>query len=121
MSVAYGTVPSTEERFKILDRAVELGATFWDTADIYGDSEKLVGEWFKKSGKRDEVFVATKFGLSRENPRNPQNSSAKYCKENCDRSLGLLGIDSIDLYYLHMPNPETPIEETVRAMAELKA
>jgi aryl-alcohol dehydrogenase-like predicted oxidoreductase len=121
MSVAYGTIPSSEERFKILDRAVELGATFWDTADIYGDSEKLVGEWFKRTGKRDQIFLATKFGLNRENPRSTPNSSAQYCKESCDRSLGLLGIDSIDLYYLHLPNPQTPIEESLRAMAELKA
>lgn len=88
---------------------------------IYGDSEALVGKWFKRTGKRNDIFIATKFGMSRDNPMLPRNSSASYCKESCARSLGLLGIDSIDLYYLHMPNHDTPIEETMRAMAELKA
>ena len=87
---------------------------------IYGDSEALVGEWFKRTGKRDQIFIATKFGLNRQNPHLPPNSSPEYCKESCARSLGLLGVDSIDLYYLHIPNAETPIEETVRAMVELK-
>lgn len=52
-----------EERFKVLDHAYEAGATFWDTSDIYGDSEELFGKWFKRTGKRDEIFLATKFGV----------------------------------------------------------
>lgn len=88
---------------------------------MYGDSEEVVGKWFKRTGKRDQIFICTKFGLNPKNPMSPPNSSPEYCKECCTRSLGRLGIDSIDLYYLHMPNPDTPIESTMRAMAELKA
>lgn len=57
LSSAYGAVESTEERLKVLDRAYELGETFWDSADVYADSEDLVGEWFKRSGKRNDVSV----------------------------------------------------------------
>lgn len=63
LSAFYGAIESDEDRFKVLDRAVELGATFWDTADVYLDSEDLVGKWFKRTGKRDEIFLATKFGV----------------------------------------------------------
>lgn len=61
--MAYGAVESDEERFKVLDHAYEIGSTFWDTANVYGDSEELLGKWFKRTGKRDEIFLATKFGV----------------------------------------------------------
>ncbi|KAF2727983.1 putative aldo/keto reductase [Polyplosphaeria fusca] len=122
LSGGYGPVPSDEERFKILDRAVELGATFWDTADIYLDSEELIGKWFKRTGKRDQIFLASKFGIVMENGLNFKgiNSSAEYCKQACERSLERLGVDYIDLYYAHRLNPDTPVEQTMRALLDLQ-
>jgi aryl-alcohol dehydrogenase-like predicted oxidoreductase len=117
----YGSVPSDEERFAILDRAYELGSTFWDSADLYGDSEELVGRWFKRTGKRSEIFLASKFGFVKGSKTLELDSSAEYCKKACAESLRILDIDYIDLYYLHHANPETPIEETMRALAELQA
>ncbi|TPX12571.1 uncharacterized protein E0L32_000748 [Thyridium curvatum] len=121
LSYAYGTVPPDEERFQLLDRALELGCTFWDTADLYGDSEELLGRWFKRTGNRDKIFLASKFGFVKGEPGYAVESSAEYCKKACEESLRLLGTDHIDLYYLHHPNPRVPIEQTIRAMAELKA
>ncbi|BCS20898.1 putative aldo-keto reductase (AKR13) [Aspergillus puulaauensis] len=115
----YGTTPGEEQQFAILDRALELGATFWDTSDLYGDSEKLLGKWFQRTGKRNEIFLASKFGFL--GGPGSVDSSASYCKTACEASLERLGVDSIDLYYMHMANPETPIEETMRALVELKA
>lgn len=60
LSAYYGAIDDDETRFKFLDRAYELGATFWDTADVYGDSEELIGRWFKRTGKREEIFLVTK-------------------------------------------------------------
>ncbi|KAI1750611.1 putative aldo-keto reductase [Xylaria castorea] len=117
----YGSYPSDQERFKILDRALELGVTFWDSSDLYGDSEEIVGKWFKRTGKRGDIFIATKFGYIVDSQRYKVDSSAAYCKQACDESLRRLGIDSIDLYYAHNVNPETPIEVTMRAMKELQA
>ncbi|KAI1321243.1 putative aldo-keto reductase [Xylariaceae sp. FL0255] len=116
----YGALPSDEERFKVLDRALELGATFWDTSDLYGDSEVHVGDWFKRTGKRDSIFIATKFGYVKGSKSHDINSSAEYCKKACEQSLKRLGVDSIDLYYAHNVNVNTPIEETMRAMKELQ-
>ncbi|KAI1506625.1 putative aldo-keto reductase [Biscogniauxia marginata] len=117
----YGSVPGEEELLAVLDRAFELGSIFWDTSDLYGDNEELVGKWFKRTGKRDQIFLATKFGYIKGSKTLETDSSAAYCKKACERSLQALGIESIDLYYLHNANPETPIEETMRAMAELQA
>ncbi|EED12136.1 aldo/keto reductase, putative [Talaromyces stipitatus ATCC 10500] len=122
MTGIYGTAPSEEERFKILDRAAEIGATFWDTADIYGDNEEMLAKWFQQTGKRDKIFLATKFGIMMEGFRfKGINSSADYCKQQCDASLKRLGTDKIDLYYAHRLNHDTPIEETMRALAQLQA
>ncbi|KAK9415858.1 putative Aldo/keto reductase [Seiridium unicorne] len=119
---AYGTRPSDEERFEILDNALALGETFWDTADIYGDSEEMIGRWFKRTGKRDEVFVATKFGNVMDGPQfKGMDSSGECCKKSCYKSLNNLGIDCIDLFYVHGLNPDTPIEETMRALVELQS
>ncbi|KAI1426459.1 putative aldo-keto reductase [Xylaria sp. FL1777] len=117
----YGSYPSDLERFRVYDRALELGVTFWDTSDLYGDSEEMVGKWFKRTGKRDDIFIATKFGYIVGNGQYGIDSSAAYCKKACENSLKRLGIDSIDLFYAHNVNPETPIEETMRAMKELQA
>ncbi|KAF2807001.1 Aldo/keto reductase, partial [Mytilinidion resinicola] len=117
----YGSFPSDEERFAILDRAYELGARNWDSSDLYGDNEELLAKWFKRTGKRDEIFLATKFGFVKGSKSLALDSSGEYCKKACAESLRVLEIDSIDLYYMHHANPKTPIEETMRALVELKA
>jgi aryl-alcohol dehydrogenase-like predicted oxidoreductase len=110
------------ESLATLERALELGVTFYDTADMYGPytNEELVGRFLK--GKRDRVVLATKFGIVRD-PANPQvrgiNGRPDYVRSSCDGSLKRLGVETIDLYYLHRVDPGTPIEETVGAMAGL--
>jgi aryl-alcohol dehydrogenase-like predicted oxidoreductase len=110
------------ESIATIHRALELGITLLDTADVYGPhtNEELVGRAIK--GKRDEVILATKFGIVRD-PANPQkrsvNGKPDYVKQACEASLKRLGVDHIDLYYQHRVDPDTPIEETVGAMAEL--
>ncbi|KAI3571630.1 NADP-dependent oxidoreductase domain-containing protein [Fusarium oxysporum f. sp. albedinis] len=121
LSVFYGKPRSNEERFLLLDKALELGATHWDSSDLYGDSEQLLGQWFKRTGKRDQIFFASKFGFFK-GLVDPTaiDSSAEYCKKACAATLSRLGTDYIDLYYMHRANPNTPIEETMRAMVDLK-
>jgi len=114
----YGKTQPDEERFKILDAVLDNGCKFWDTADIYMDSEDLIGNWFKRTGKRDEIFLATKCGIVHQ-PGRSVNGEPEYIKQACARSLKRLGIDQIDLYYLHRADPQTPIELSVGAMAEL--
>jgi aryl-alcohol dehydrogenase-like predicted oxidoreductase len=110
------------ESIATIHRALELGITFLDTSDVYGPhtNEELVGRAIK--GKRDEVVLATKFGIVRD-PMNPgaRGVSGKpdYVRQSCEGSLRRLGVDHIDLYYQHRVDPATPIEETVGAMAEL--
>ena len=109
---------------RTLDRALELGVAFWDTADMYGPhtNEQLVGKALE--GRRDRVFLATKFGIQRA-PDDPTkrgiNGAPEYVRSACDASLERLGTDHLDLYYQHRVDPDTPIEETVGAMAELVA
>lgn len=113
--LAYGSTEDDESRFKVLDRLVELGCTNWDTSDFYGDSEALIGKWFKRSGKRDQIFLATKFALT----PNGVCGAPEYAKEACHKSLQLLGIDAIDLYYIHAIDQTVPIEKTMGALKEL--
>ena len=120
MSEFYGT-GDEEESVTTIHRAIELGITFLDTADMYGPftNEKLVGRAI--ADRRDEVVLATKFGNVRGEDGSFLGVSGKpdYVREACDASLSRLGIDHIDLYYQHRVDPETPIEETVGAMKEL--
>ncbi len=121
MSFAYGT-PDHDEAVATIERALELGVTFFDTADIYGfgHNEELVGKAL--ASRREEVVLATKFGIYL-NPDDPSSrgvrGDADYVRQACDASLGRLGLDHIDLYYQHRPDVTVPIEETVGAMAEL--
>jgi len=120
LSAFYGKLEADEERFKVLDRAYELGELNWDSADAYLDSEDLLGKWFKRTGKRNEIFLATKFANQFVDGKRVIDSSPEYCKRACEKSLKRLGIDYIDLYYCHRVDGKTPIEKTVQAMAELK-
>jgi aryl-alcohol dehydrogenase-like predicted oxidoreductase len=121
MSEFYGETDETESKATI-NRALDLGINFLDTADVYGPlkNEELVGATIKE--RRDEVFLATKFGIVRD-PDNPTrrgvSGKPEYVREACEASLKRLGTDHIDLYYQHRVDPDTPIEETVGAMAEL--
>src|ERR1035438_4538869 len=111
-----------DESIATIHRALDLGITFLDTADVYGPhkNEELVGRAIK--GKRDQVVLATKFGIVRD-PENPSlrgvNGKPDYVKKACDASLKRLGVEHIDLYYQHRVDPQTPIEETVGALAQL--
>ncbi|KAJ7813692.1 NADP-dependent oxidoreductase domain-containing protein [Mycena olivaceomarginata] len=116
ISTFYGAVESDEERFKVLDAAHAAGSTFWDTADVYGDSEELIGKWFKRTGKRADIFLCSKFGLAP--PTYAPDGSPAYVKTATESSLKKLGVNYIDLYYLHRADLNTPIEHTVAAMAE---
>jgi aryl-alcohol dehydrogenase-like predicted oxidoreductase len=119
MSFAYGTRDDASST-ATLERALDLGINHLDTADVYGlgDNEELVGAVVRR--RRDEVFLATKFA-NRESSDGGRfvDSSAAWARSACDASLKRLGIDTIDLYYMHRRNPSTPIEETVGALASL--
>src|SRR4029077_19501599 len=120
MSEFYGPGDDAES-LRTIHRALELGITFLDTADVYGPytNEQLV--WRAIRGRRDGVVLATKFG----NVRGPDGSWAgingrpEYVRQACDASLSRLGVEHIDLYYQHRVDPKVPIEETVGAMADL--
>jgi len=120
MSEFYGT-GDEDESIATIHRAIELGVTFLDTADMYGPftNEKLVGKAI--ADRRDQVVLATKFGNVRGEDGSFRGVSGKpdYVREACDASLSRLGVDHIDLYYQHRVDPETPIEETIGAMKEL--
>jgi aryl-alcohol dehydrogenase-like predicted oxidoreductase len=121
MSEFYGTADSAEA-IATIRQALDLGITLLDTADVYGPqtNEQLVGEAI--ADRRDEVILATKFGIVRD-PENPRargvNGRPDYVMRSCDASLRRLQSDHIDLYYQHRVDPDVPIEETVGAMAEL--
>jgi len=120
MSDFYG--PSDDAKsIETLHHAIDIGVRFWDTADMYGTgrNEELVGRGLE--GRRDEVVLATKFGVVRgaDGAVLGINGRPDYVRQACDASLQRLGTDHIDLYYQHRVDPQVPIEETVGAMAEL--
>ncbi|SDP46884.1 Predicted oxidoreductase [Ralstonia sp. 25mfcol4.1] len=121
MSEFYGAHDDTES-IRTIHHAIDNGVNFIDTADIYGPhtNEQLVGRAL--AGRRDQVVLATKFGIVRD-PANPgargANGRPEYVRASCDASLKRLGVDHIDLYYQHRVDPDTPIEDTVGAMADL--
>ncbi|UAK33650.1 aldo/keto reductase [Nocardia asteroides] len=119
MSHAYGAADDAQS-IATLHHALDLGVTLLDTADFYGagHNEELIGRAI--AGRRDEVVLATKFGFAnRLGEPTRIRGDAAYVRQACDASLRRLGVDHIDLYYLHRVDPQVPIEETVGAMAEL--
>ncbi|MFG2693981.1 aldo/keto reductase [Kitasatospora sp. NPDC051984] len=123
MSEFYGPT-DTEEALATLGRALELGVTLFDTADIYGSgaNEELIGPFVR--AHREQVVLATKFGIERraDDPSyRAVNNEPAYIRQAVDASLRRLGVDEIDLYYMHRRNPEVPLAESVGAMAELVA
>ncbi|MNC01633.1 General stress protein 69 [compost metagenome] len=122
MTDFYTTGTDTREATATLHRALELGVNLLDTADMYGPytNEELIGKAI--AGKRDQVFLASKFGIVRD-PANPTargvNGRPQYIRQSIDGTLKRLGVDTLDLYYQHRIDPQVAIEETVGAMAEL--
>ena len=122
MSDFYSTGADRQEAIATLHRALELGVTLLDTADMYGPhtNEELVGEAIK--GKRQQVFLATKFGILRD-PADPSargvSSRPEYIRRSVEGSLRRLGVEEIDLYYQHRVDPQVPIEDVVGTMADL--
>jgi aryl-alcohol dehydrogenase-like predicted oxidoreductase len=118
LSVFYGTVKPDSERLALLDQAHSIGELFWDSSDMYGDSEDLLGKWFSANpDKRNDIFLATKFAVR---DGHVIDSTPEWCKEACEKSLKRLGLKQIDLYYCHRVDQKTPIEKTVEAMKQLK-
>jgi aryl-alcohol dehydrogenase-like predicted oxidoreductase len=122
MSQSYGVRGDDDESIATVHAAIEAGCTFIDTADVYGDgaNEELVGRAL--AGRRDQVVLATKFGFQRstagQGVPNVVNGTPEYARSAIDASLRRLGVDHVDLWYLHRRDPQVPIEETVGAMAE---
>jgi len=118
MSEFYGPADESES-IATIHRALSLGVTLLDTADMYGPhtNEQLVGKAI--ADRRDDVVLATKFGIVREDGQRRIDSSPDYARRACEASLRRLGVDHIDLYYMHRRNPGVPIEETVGGMADL--
>src|SRR6202171_4259106 len=115
------SVQDDVKAIELIHHALDLGLNFLDTANIYGDSEIKVGKALL--GRRDGVVLATKFGIVTDSPVQDRgvDGSPENARRACDKSLERLGVEQIDLYYLHRVDPKVPIEETVGAMAQLVA
>jgi aryl-alcohol dehydrogenase-like predicted oxidoreductase len=122
----FGWTVTESDAFRLLDRAVDLGLNFIDTADVYskwapgnrgGESETIIGKWFARSGKRSSVVLATKVGMDLGDGK--KGLSAKYIAHAAEASLKRLQTDTIDLYFSHQDDKETPLEETLGAYAKL--
>lgn len=122
----FGWTLNESESFRLLDAAAGAGLTFVDTADVYsrwaeghrgGESESIIGKWFARSGRRAEVFLATKVGMDMGGGK--KGLRAPYIKEAVEASLGRLQTDYIDLYQAHRDDPDTPLEETLGAFEDL--
>ncbi|MFD6672950.1 aldo/keto reductase [Rhodococcus zopfii] len=118
MSEFYGRADDTQS-LRVIHSALDGGVSVLDTADMYGDghNEELVGRALR--GRRDQAFVATKFGIRRDGERRWHDAGPAYARSACEASLRRLGVDTIDLYYLHRLDEHTPIEDTIGAMAGL--
>ncbi|KAF7373505.1 malate dehydrogenase [Mycena sanguinolenta] len=118
---AYYGQTDQAQAFATLSRAAELGITFWDCADIYGSSEEVLGDWFTQTGRRAEIFLATKFGAIDLRPDAPKNvfapcSDPAYIAQAFERSLARLKTDYVDLYYQHRVDPRVPIEVVLESL-----
>jgi aryl-alcohol dehydrogenase-like predicted oxidoreductase len=121
-SMMHGLGTDEETSFAILDRALAGGVSFWDTADVYGNdglSERILGRWFERTGKRDEVVLATKFRFKMGPGPLGTGASRRRIVKACEDSLRRLKTDRIDLYQVHMQDLDTPEEETLRALDDL--
>jgi len=110
-----------QKNLELLTRAADLGETFWDTSDIYGPftNEELIGKWFKQTGRRKEIFLATKFGIYADGGQTKVRGDREYIRKAIEGSLSRLQTDYVDLYYQHRVDKNTRIEDTVEALAEL--
>ncbi|KAE8452550.1 hypothetical protein EG329_000453 [Mollisiaceae sp. DMI_Dod_QoI] len=127
LSIGYGgKAPLDEERNKVLDHAWKLGTTFWDTAAAYGDNEVFIGKWLKlHPERRQDIFLATKFGLGAKlggdgKVKMSIDSSPENCRKSCEQSLKNLGVEFVDLFYVHRFDSVTPVEKTMEMLVELK-
>ena len=128
MSEFYGPAPSDEESLKVLDKALELGVTMIDTADMYGrgHNERLIAKFLARHSeerRNGQIHIATKFGIDRDpddSYKRKINNSPEYIRASCDGSLRRLGIERIDLYYAHRLDPQADVTETMGVLADLK-
>ena len=123
MAIVLSSGPYDEnESLKVLTEAANMGINFWVTSDYYGPftNEKLLGRWFKETGRRDEIFLVTHFGNKIVEGKMEVHGEPEYVKKACDGSLERLQTDRIDLYIQHRVDTTTPIEKTVEAMVQLK-
>lgn len=126
-TMQFGTKNDKATSYQMLDQYVDAGGTFLDTANGYahwlvdgakgGESETLLGEWMRERGNRDRLFIATKVGFGY--PGVEKGLTAKIIEEECNKSLKRMGIETIDLYYAHSDDPDTPLEETMGAFDKL--
>jgi len=116
----FGQAIADTVAYDLVDRTLDLGISFLDTANTYGRSEEVIGEALARNGRRDEVILATKVGsYNRHTPRNGKGASRRHIIEQCERSLRRLRTDRIDLYQIHLPFPHIPLDETLRALDDL--